>query len=44
MADSEAVQAEIPMPSTAADDNLRQRVLLARVAVLGTFLAVWQSV
>src|SRR5258708_28924681 len=43
MADSEAVQAEIPLPSAAVDDNLRQRVLLARVAVLGTFLAVWQG-
>src|SRR6202795_1755268 len=43
MADSEAVQAEIPLPSVAADDNLRQRVLLARVAVIGTFLAVWQG-
>src|ERR1700722_2349680 len=43
MADSEAVQAELPMPSSAADDNLRQRVLLARFAVIGTFLAVWQG-
>src|SRR5580692_4707221 len=41
MADSEAAHAE--MPSAAADDNLRQRVLLARVAVIGTFLAVWQG-
>ena len=43
MADSEAVQAEIAMPSAVADDNLRQRVLLARVAVIGTFLALWQG-
>ena len=43
MADSEAVQADIPLPSAAADDNLRQRVLLARFAVIGTFLAVWQG-
>jgi len=32
MADSEVAQAEIPIQSAAADDNLRQRVLLARVA------------
>jgi NitT/TauT family transport system permease protein len=43
MADSEAARAEIPMPSATVDDNLRQRVLLARVAVIGTFLAVWQG-
>jgi NitT/TauT family transport system permease protein len=44
MADSEAAQADAPMEQgAAADDNLRQRVLLARVAVLGTFLAVWQG-
>ncbi|MGD0151921.1 MAG: ABC transporter permease [Xanthobacteraceae bacterium] len=43
MADSEVAQAEIPIQSAAADDNLRQRVLLARVAVIGTFLAVWQG-
>ena len=43
MADSEAAQAELPIQSVAADDNLRQRVLLARVAVIGTFLAVWQG-
>ena len=43
MADSEAAQAELSMPSAAAGDNLRQRVLLARVAVIGTFLGVWQG-
>ena len=43
MADSEAAPAEIPMPSVAVDDTWRQRVLLARIAVIGTFLAVWQG-
>ncbi len=43
MADSEAAQAELSIPSSAADDSLRQRVLLARAAVIVTLLAVWQG-
>jgi NitT/TauT family transport system permease protein len=43
MVDSEAAQAEIAIESNAAEENWRQRVLLARIAVIGTFLAVWQG-
>ena len=44
MADSEAAHADAPMEQgAAADDTWRQRVLLARFAVIGTFLAVWQG-
>jgi len=43
MADSEAVEAAIPVASSAGDDNLRQRILLARVAVVATLLLVWQG-
>src|SRR5580704_14325986 len=43
MADSEAVQAEIPIESEAGGEYSRQRILLARVAVVGGFLAVWQG-
>jgi NitT/TauT family transport system permease protein len=43
MADSEAVHVDVPVAAEAADDNGRQRVLLARVAVVGGVLAVWQG-
>jgi sulfonate transport system permease protein len=43
MADSEAAQAEIPIVADADEELWRQRVWLARVAVIGTFLAVWQG-
>src|ERR1700733_3755491 len=43
MADSEAVHVDVPVAAEAADGNERQRVLLARVAVVGGVLAVWQG-
>ena len=43
MADTEAAQVEVPIAAEAGEENLRQRILLARVAVIGTFLAVWQG-
>jgi NitT/TauT family transport system permease protein len=43
MADSEAVHVDVPVAAEAADDNGRQRVVLARVAVVGGVLAVWQG-
>jgi NitT/TauT family transport system permease protein len=43
MADTETAQAEIPMTAAGADEHWRQRILLARVAVIGTALAVWQG-
>jgi NitT/TauT family transport system permease protein len=43
MADSEAVQAEIPTESGVLPEYSRQRILLARLAVIGAFLAVWQG-
>jgi NitT/TauT family transport system permease protein len=43
MADSEAVHVEAAIEPAAAEDNSRQRVLLARAAVVGGVLAVWQG-
>jgi NitT/TauT family transport system permease protein len=43
MADSEAAQADIPIVADAGEEAWRQRVWLARIAVIGTFLAVWQG-
>ncbi len=43
MADSEAVPIEAAIEPAATEDNSRQRVLLARVAVVGGVLAVWQG-
>jgi len=43
MADSEAVQIEAPVETGAGEENWRQRILLARVAVIGTFLVIWQG-
>ncbi|HUD88367.1 MAG TPA: ABC transporter permease [Xanthobacteraceae bacterium] len=43
MADSEAVPIEAASEPAAADDSSRQRVLLARAAVVGGVLAVWQG-
>jgi NitT/TauT family transport system permease protein len=43
MADSDLAPTEIALSSSAAEDSLRQRVLLARLGVIGTLLAVWQG-
>ena len=43
MADSEAAQADIPIALGADDEFSRQRIVLARVAVVGAVLAVWQG-
>jgi NitT/TauT family transport system permease protein len=43
MADSEAVSIEAASEPAAAEDASRQRVLLARAAVVGGVLAVWQG-
>jgi len=43
MADSEAAPADISLKPVAADEGLRQRVLVARFAVLGAVLVVWQG-
>jgi NitT/TauT family transport system permease protein len=43
MADTEAAQGEVPIEVGAGEENSRQLILLARVAVIGTFLAVWQG-
>jgi NitT/TauT family transport system permease protein len=43
MADSEAAEIVTPVETGAGEENWRQRILLARVAVIGTFLAIWQG-
>ncbi len=43
MVDTEAAQVEAPIELEAGAENLRQRILLARVAVIGTVLVVWQG-
>jgi len=43
MADTEAAPVEAPIAAEADEENKRHHILLARVAVIGTFLAVWQG-
>ena len=43
MSDSKAVPSELAVAANAAGDNAQQRVLIARLGVVGTILFIWQG-